>query len=386
MTSMKDTWKELEKELPQRKIQTLKENTKGMKAAEKRKFLEEKLEEYRKSKVEPGEPVGLLAAQAVGERATQMVLRTFHIAGLTGELSVPQGMPRLKELLEVRHQPKMETCKIQIKKELNGNKEKVKEIARDMEEVTLEEVADVQEDFNEKRIIINFNEKKMKKQNLKPEEVAAKIKDKLRKKPEKVEDDQAIFKPKASTLKSLRRYTQKAKTARVKGIKGIKRATIVERKQGNKKTYEIHTDGTNLRNILKLPEVNSKETYSNSIREVQGVLGIEAARKVLHLEIQENLKAQNITINDRHIMLISDAMTRKGELNAIGRHGISGEKESVLANASFETQMRHLLTAAQKGETDPLKGVAERMIVGEVIPVGTGSVELRMSNQKQKKK
>lgn len=375
--------KKLKEELPPKTMKVVEEETKGMKAAKKKEMMQEVLERYKKSEIEGGEPVGLLAAQAVGERATQMVLRTFHIAGLTGELSVPQGMPRLKELLEVRHHPEMETCRIRLKG--NKNKEEVKEIAKEIEEIKLREVADIKEDFAENKIIIEFNQDKIKERNIDPKEVGKKVKSKIRKKPEKVTDKKAVFKPKSSTLKSLRRYTRKVRNTRVKGIKGVKRATIVERGKGKNKTYEIHTDGTNLKKILKLPEVDSTKTDSNSIREIQKVLGIEAARQVLQREIKENLKAQNIKINERHIMLIADAMTRDGEPNAIGRHGISGEKASVLANASFETQMRHLLRAAKKGKTDPLKGVAERMMIGETIPVGTGSVELRMLPGKQDK-
>jgi DNA-directed RNA polymerase beta' subunit len=71
-------------------------------------------------------------------------------------------------------------------------------------------------------------------------------------------------------------------------------------------------------------------------------------------------------------------MTSKGEVKQIGRHGISGQKSSVLARAAFELTIQHLVNAAVKGETDPLKGVIENIIVGQSMPLGTGSVELFM--------
>ncbi|MHA2407442.1 MAG: DNA-directed RNA polymerase subunit A'', partial [Candidatus Ranarchaeia archaeon] len=74
----------------------------------------------------------------------------------------------------------------------------------------------------------------------------------------------------------------------------------------------------------------------------------------------------------RHLMLVADIMTSDGYLRQIGRHGISGRKSSVLARASFEVTVRHLLGAAILGEEDNLRGIAENVIVGQMIPLGTG--------------
>jgi DNA-directed RNA polymerase subunit A" len=78
-------------------------------------------------------------------------------------------------------------------------------------------------------------------------------------------------------------------------------------------------------------------------------------------------------------MLVSDIMTKMGEVQQIGRHGISGEKSSVLARAAFELTIQHLVSAAIRGEIDPLKGVIENIIVGQSMPLGTGGVELFMT-------
>ena len=71
-------------------------------------------------------------------------------------------------------------------------------------------------------------------------------------------------------------------------------------------------------------------------------------------------------------------MTMKGDLRQIGRHGISGQKESVLSRASFEVTVKHLLDSAVRGELDRLRGITENVIIGQLIPVGTGIVDLIM--------
>jgi len=79
-------------------------------------------------------------------------------------------------------------------------------------------------------------------------------------------------------------------------------------------------------------------------------------------------------------MLVADMMTNRGEVESIGRHGISGSKDSVLARAAFEVTVNHLLNAAIHGEIDDLDGVTENVIVGKPIKLGTGDVDLRMGS------
>ena len=77
-------------------------------------------------------------------------------------------------------------------------------------------------------------------------------------------------------------------------------------------------------------------------------------------------------------------MTNDGYVKAIGRHGISGKKSSVLARAAFEITTPHLLHAAMNGEIDRLEGVAENIIVGQPVTLGTGAVNLIYSPKKKK--
>jgi len=79
-------------------------------------------------------------------------------------------------------------------------------------------------------------------------------------------------------------------------------------------------------------------------------------------------------------------MTETGDVRQIGRHGISGQKASVLARAAFEITVPNIVEAAIMGESDPLRGVTENVIVGQSIPIGTGLVALYMSTLRREEK
>ena len=106
--------------------------------------------------------------------------------------------------------------------------------------------------------------------------------------------------------------------------------------------------------------------------------GIEAARQSIINEAQNTLSEQGLSVDVRHIMLVADIMTSEGVVKSIGRHGISGEKSSVLARAAFEETGKHLLHASIRGEVDDLTGIIENIIIGQPIPLGTGSVGVKM--------
>jgi len=159
---------------------------------------------------------------------------------------------------------------------------------------------------------------------------------------------------------------------KIKGIDGISRAVVQERGDH----WVVFTEGSNLAEILEHPEIDPTQTVTNSIQEIYEVLGVEAARNAIIKEAHDTLKEQGLTVDIRHIMLVSDMMTNDGDVKAIGRHGISGRKSSVLARAAFEITAHHLLMAAIAGETDELDGVAENVIVGQPVTLGTGAVNL----------
>ena len=164
----------------------------------------------------------------------------------------------------------------------------------------------------------------------------------------------------------------------VAGIKGIDDVIVI--KEGE--DWIIQTAGSNLKKILKMPEVDLTKTKTNDIHQVYDVLGIEAARNVILLESKETLDEQGLEVDIRHLTLLADTMSFDGEVKAIGRYGISGKKGSVLAKANFEETKKHLVNASFYGETDNLYGVIENILVGQVSPIGTGMVELGVDLKK----
>ena len=163
-------------------------------------------------------------------------------------------------------------------------------------------------------------------------------------------------------------------SSKLKGVKGIKRAIV--QKRGNE--YVIITDGSNLEGVIGVKGIDVTRIETNNIHEVEQLFGVEAARELIVREIKRVLDEQGLDVDIRHIILVSDIMSRTGVIRQIGRHGISGEKLSVLARASFEVTVKHLLEAAAKGEMEEFKGVMENIIIGQPISVGTGMVELSM--------
>ena len=126
------------------------------------------------------------------------------------------------------------------------------------------------------------------------------------------------------------------------------------------------------KDILQIDEVDGSRTTSNHIFEVEKVLGIEAARHAIIEESSRVIKEQGLDIDKRHIMFISDLMTVSGNIKGITRSGITSEKDSVLARASFETPIKHLINACLKGETDYLTSVVENVMLNQPVPLGTG--------------
>ena len=183
--------------------------------------------------------------------------------------------------------------------------------------------------------------------------------------------------------KTLQQVNETLKGLKIKGIDGIKRVII--RKEPNE-GYVIYSEGSNFKEVLDIEGVDPYRTSTNDIHAVARELGIEAARNMIIQEAHNTLLEQGLNVDLRHIMMVADVMTSDGTVKAIGRHGVSGEKSSVLSRAAFEITVNHLLSASQRGESDKLNGVAENIIVGQPVNLGTGAVELAMGHTIQKKK
>ncbi len=345
-----------------------------------KKIIDDTVEQYKQAEVEPGEAVGTVAAQSIGEPGTQMTLSTFHYAGVA-EMNVTLGLPRIIEIVDVRRNPSTPVMTVFLEEESRKDPEKAREVATRIEETKIEDVAEkISMNVINMEIILELNPEKMKAQNLEFDEVFERL-EKL-KKTKSVDKDglKIILDPGNVSLMKLRKFMNRVKDIKLKGLKSIERALI--RKEGDE--YVIYTEGSNFKKALKTKGVDTERTVSNDIREIYKVLGIEAARNAIIKEITDVLEEQGLEVDERHIMLLADQMTKDGELNPIGRHGLSGSKTSVFARAAFEVTTKHLFNAGKSGAVDDLGGVTENVVVGQPIPTGTGIVSLAMNPLEKK--
>jgi DNA-directed RNA polymerase subunit A" len=337
--------------------------------------------EYGKNLINPTEACGMVGAQSIGEPGTQMTMRTFHYAGVA-EINVTLGLPRLIEIVDARSAPSTPMMNIYLRDEYKLNPDLAKEIANKIEITKLTDVADIEMDLINLIINIKPNKKTMEKKGLSLEEILDKVKS-IRKTDAKIEKKYIKITLDEPGYKTLQQVNETLKGLKIKGIDGIKRVII--RKEPNE-GYVIYSEGSNFKEVLDIEGVDPYRTSTNDIHAVARELGIEAARNMIIQEAHNTLLEQGLNVDLRHIMMVADVMTSDGTVKAIGRHGVSGEKSSVLSRAAFEITVNHLLSASQRGESDKLNGVAENIIVGQPVNLGTGAVELAMGHTIQKKK
>jgi DNA-directed RNA polymerase subunit A" len=338
------------------------------------KLISEVEKELEKNSVDPGEPVGMVAAQSIGEPSTQMTLRTFHYAGVR-ELNVTLGLPRLIELVDAKKTPSTPLTYIYLRPEYKNNKEKAIEVARKIEltkviNVTLR----IDVNFLSNAIVIILDRDMLEDKGVSVDEVV-KVLQKAVKKAKVMQSSENPYEiivqfEEALDPTKVERLREKILQTRIKGVKGINKV-IIQRREDE---YVLVCEGSNLAELMQLEEVDYRRIRTNNIKEVESVLGIEAARTLLVEEIMNVLEEQGLDVDIRHIMLVADMMTRTGVVKAIGRHGVMASKDSPLAKAAFEITVKNLIDAAAKGEVDKLLGVTESVIVGNYIPIGTAKV------------
>jgi len=361
--------------LPKNIMETLKDDV--MKVGVSKKELEEIIERvktsYEYACVEPCEAVGVVSAQSIGEPGTQMTMRTFHYAGVA-EINVTLGLPRLIEIVDARKQPSTPMMTIALEEEYANDRDKARQLAWEIEATHIEHLADITTDLANMQLIIDLHEKTLLHRALTPDEIADKLRDELDVMVNVSDSvaNQIIVTPNAPSYRELLQLAKNIHSITLKGIEGIKRVVI--RKDGEE--YTLYTEGSQLKEVLQIEGVDVTRTSTNNIGEIYEVFGIEAARNSIITEATNTLSEQGLTVDIRHIMLVSDIMCCDGEVKQIGRHGISGEKASVFARAAFEVTVNHLLDAGMRGDRDELNGVTENIIVGQPIKLGTGDVHL----------
>ena len=331
------------------------------------------VENYGRALVEPGEAVGIVSAQSIGEPGTQMTLRTFHFAGVR-EQNVTLGLPRLIEIVDARKMPSTPMMIVYLDKEHRGSREKAEEVAALITHTTLGDVAtSIESDITRMKLMVALSPQSMRERSVSMEEVRNAVR--LSGCEVKVDKYKMEIKPKEMDVTQFKRLHSKLPSLHVKGIAAVRRALVMEEKG----EWIIRTEGSDLEEVLAILGVDPARTTTNSVHEVAKVLGIEAARNVTMKEAMGVLEEQGLDVDVRHVMLVADAMTASGEVLQVGRHGISGEKASTLAKAAFEITVPTIVDAAVKGKSDTLRGVAENVIVGQAIPMGTGLIEVYMT-------
>ncbi|HPW74074.1 MAG: DNA-directed RNA polymerase subunit A'' [Methanothrix sp.] len=331
--------------------------------------------DYQHSRVEPCEAVGVVAAQSIGEPGTQMTMRTFHYAGVA-EINVTLGLPRLIEIVDARKIPSTPTMTIKLTPEYAHDRDLAREVAWAIESSSILHLGSIATDLAEMNVIIDLSPGALEQRKITAEEVAAKLKEETGLDVDQKEN-LLVMAPEEASYRELLQLVEKIKKISLKGVEGIKRVVI--RKEGDE--YILYTEGSSLKKIMQFEGVDPTRIKTNNINEIGEVLGIEAARNAIINEATDTLREQGLSVDVRHIMLVADIMTVDGELKQIGRHGVSGEKASVLARAAFEVTVNHILDAAIRGDVDDLKGVTENVIVGQPIQLGTGDVKLVASKR-----
>ncbi|MEM4490206.1 MAG: DNA-directed RNA polymerase subunit A'' [Desulfurococcaceae archaeon] len=357
----------------------------GLRLDQASKIVEEVVKNYYRSLVDPGEAVGTITAQSIGEPSTQMTLRVFHYAGVR-EYNVTLGLPRLIEIVDARRQPETPIMEIYLTDDVKHDLEKVKEIARQIESTYIENIAEeFGIDYTEGVAIVKLDREMLIDKGVTVEMVIEVLKEAGIGEVEISSEDPYEIKVYLSEEYldpvKIEKLRAKILQTQVKGIRNIKK-TIIQ-KRGNE--YVIIAEGSNLEEVMKIPGVDWRKIYTNNIHEIERVLGIEAARAAIIREIKNTLDDQGLDVDIRHIMLLADMMTWTGHVRQVGRMGIAGEKPSVLARATFETTVQKLVESAITGEEDTLPSITENIIIGQVIPVGTGLVRVYMNPSFNKK-
>ncbi|XP_034936021.1 DNA-directed RNA polymerase II subunit RPB1 [Chelonus insularis] len=407
---------------------------------------------FQQAQVSPGEMVGALAAQSLGEPATQMTLNTFHFAGVSSK-NVTLGVPRLKEIINISKKPKAPSLTVFLTGAAARDAEKAKNVLCRLEHTTLRKVtantaiyydpdpqntviAEDQEfvnvyyempDFDPTKISpwllrIELDRKRMTDKKLTMEQIAEKINagfgddlncifnddnaeklvlririmnsddnkytDVEQDSVDKMEDDMFLRCIEANMLSDMT----------LQGIEAIgkvymhlpqtdaKKRIIVTETGEFKAIAEwlLETDGTSLMKVLSERDVDPIRTFSNDICEIFQVLGIEAVRKSVEKEMNAVLQFYGLYVNYRHLALLCDVMTAKGHLMAITRHGINRQDTGALMRCSFEETVDVLLDAASHAEVDPMRGVSENIIMGQLPRIGTGCFDLLLDAEKCK--
>lgn len=398
--------------------------------------------QFLRSIVHPGEMVGVLAAQSIGEPATQMTLNTFHFAGVASK-KVTSGVPRLKEILNVAKNMKTPSLTVYLDQNHAADQEKAKLIRSAIEHTTLKSVTVASEiyydpdprstviDEDEEIIQLHFSlmdeeteqsldhqspwllrleldRAAMNDKDLTMGQVGEKIKEtfkndlfviwsednaeKLIIRCRVVRDPKTLdAEAEAEEDHMLKRIENTMlESITLRGVEDITRVVMMkyDRKVPSP-TGEYHkvpewvleTDGVNLAEVMTVPGVDSSRIYTNSFIDIMNVLGIEAGRAALYKEVYNVIASDGSYVNYRHMALLVDVMTSQGFLMSVTRHGFNRSDTGALMRCSFEETVEILFEAGASAELDDCRGVSENVLLGQMAPIGTGAFDVMIDEE-----
>ena len=367
------------------------------------KFLDIAIVKYKRAKVEPGTAVGAIGAQSIGEPGTQMTLKTFHFAGVAS-MNVTLGVPRIKEIINASKTistPIINAVLVTDDDErsarvVKGRIEKtlLKDISMYIQDVykesraylevkiDLNTIDKLQLELNLENIVTNIV--KAPKLKILFEDVSIvgnnkimiNVSDNLGKSTSTtVAKD--ITPPENAIFNRMQQLKRVVPDIVVKGLPEIARAVINVKDDGKR---ELLVEGYGLRDVMATEGIIGLQTTTNHVLEVYQVLGIEAARSSIVNEIDYTMSSHGMAVDPRHIQLLGDVMTYKGEVLGITRFGLAKMRDSVLQLASFEKTTDHLFDAAFFMKKDNIEGVSECIILGQTMSIGTGAFQLIKPN------
>ncbi|GFR13195.1 DNA-directed RNA polymerase III subunit RPC1, partial [Trichonephila clavata] len=341
---------------------------------------------YMKSMNSPGTAVGAICAQSIGEPATQMTLKTFHFAGVAS-MNITQGVPRIGEIINASKV--ISTPVVTALLDVNDDLEFARKVKGRIEKTLLGEVTEYFEEIflpDNCFILVKLNLERIRLlqlevsvETIRYSILTSNIAEIKGIKPQHVEiysHNVIIVKPFVSSRGTcyyvLQQLKEKLQLVVIQGIPTVSRALI--HLENDK--FELQIEGNGLGAVMATRGVRGKSTTSNNTMEVEKYLGIEAAKSTIISETQTTMKHHSIEIDRRHLMLLADLMTFKGEVHGITRYGMAKMKESALMLASFEKTADHLFDAAYYGQEDSITGVSESIILGIPMSLGTGFFKL----------
>ncbi|XP_076447763.1 DNA-directed RNA polymerase II subunit RPB1-like isoform X2 [Babylonia areolata] len=399
---------------------------------------------FQQAQVHPGEMVGALAAQSLGEPATQMTLNTFHHAGVSAK-NVTLGVPRLQEILNMVRNPRTPAMTVYLTGPATHDDQRAQAIQSRLEHTTLRHVTDnsaiyydpdpsntiIREDqdwvsvyfempdFDASRLSpwllrLELDRKRMTDRRLSMEHVAdiisggfgddlnvifnddnaetlvIRIRIVAQQEGKATEETEEVDRLPDDTFLRVIESTLLSELS-LKGIPDIKKVSL-HWPQADEKKKRVHvtsegemradpewvleTEGSNLLRVLSDPEVDACRTSTNHIVEVFSTLGIEAVRRAIEQELQHVISFDGSYVNHRHLMLLCEVMTCKGHLTSISRQGFNRHQPSALAKCSFEQTVDVLMEAAYHADIDPVRGVSESLMMGQLAHLGTGCFDL----------